>query len=103
MQTATELERNPSVSCLHSLVLVLFLIIYRLQDSGLGFFANAQNTVITGGTFVSHSRRLHKPSVIMHVVGQQCLHCQYWQWADKDPCNPQTKLQFTVYWTERCA
>ena len=67
MQAATELERNPYVSCLHLLFLA-FVDDLQTQDSGLGLFANAQNVLITGGTFVSHFYRWHKPSIIIHVV-----------------------------------
>jgi hypothetical protein len=67
MQTDTELERNPSVSCLHHLFLA-FVDDLQTQDSGLGLFPNAQNILINGGTFVSHSCRLHKSSIIIHVV-----------------------------------
>ena len=51
MQAVTELEQNPSVSCLNSLPLA-FTDNHHIQDSGLGLFAYAQNTLITGGTFV---------------------------------------------------
>ena len=71
VQAATELERNPSVSCLHHLFsLAAFVDDLQSQDSGLGLFANAQNILITGGTFVSHSssHMLHKSYIIIHVV-----------------------------------
>ena len=51
-----------SVSLFH---LSSAFVVYDLQtrDSGLGLFAKAQNILIHGGTFVSHSRRLLIPSV----------------------------------------
>ena len=67
MQAATQLERNPSVSCLHHLSSA-FVDNLQTQHSGLGFFANAQNILITGGTFVSHSCWLRKSSVNVNVV-----------------------------------
>ena len=60
IQGTTELERNPSVSCLRHLFSTLDADDLQTQVSGSGFFANAQNILITGSTFVSHSRRLHK-------------------------------------------
>ena len=51
MQVSTESERNLSVSCLYSLPSA-FVHNYQIQDSGSGFFVNAGNTLITGGTFV---------------------------------------------------
>ena len=71
---ATELERNPSVSCLHHLFspnfsdFVVDDLLQTSQDSGPGLFTNAQNILITGGTFVSHSRRLHKYNLIIYVI-----------------------------------
>ena len=53
MQGATELERNSSVSCIQFVLSVCCLRL-QTQDSGLGFFANAQNILINGGTFVSN-------------------------------------------------
>ena len=53
MQGATELERNSSVSCIQ-IVLSVCCLRLQTQDSGLGFFANAQNILINGGTFVSN-------------------------------------------------
>ena len=67
MQSATELERNPSVSCLHLLSSV-FVDDLWTQDSDLGFFAHAQNILVNGGTFVRRSRRLHKSSIILFTV-----------------------------------
>ena len=54
MLPATELEQNSSVRCLHNL---FSAFVYDLQtrDSGLGLFGNAQNILINGGNFVSHS------------------------------------------------
>ena len=62
MQGATELEQNPSVSCLDHFFSA-FVDHLQTQDSGSGFFSNAQNVTINGGTFVSHSRRSHKFSM----------------------------------------
>jgi hypothetical protein len=78
MQAPTELEQNPSVSCLHHLFSA-FVDDLQTQDSGLGLFANAQNLLIYGGTFVSRSRRLQKSSIFIHVdiLDWQCSHCQY--------------------------
>ena len=42
IQAASELERNPSVSCLHYLFSALVDDL-QTQDSGLGLFPNAQN------------------------------------------------------------
>ena len=65
----TELERNPSVSCLRHLFSdFVDDLLQTSQDSGSGLFANAQNILITGSTLVSHSRRLHKFNLIIHVV-----------------------------------
>ena len=50
-QTSTESEQNFSVSCLNRMLLA-FTDDCSIQDSGSGFFANAQNILITGGTFV---------------------------------------------------
>ena len=55
MQAATELEQNSSVSLLHHFFSA-FVDDLQTQVSGPGFFANAQNVVINGGTFVSYSR-----------------------------------------------
>jgi hypothetical protein len=66
-QASTELERNPTVSCLHHPVSA-FVDDLQTQDSGSGFFTNAQNILITGGTVVSRSRRLRKYGIIIHVV-----------------------------------
>ena len=67
MQASTELERNPTVSCLQNSFLA-FVDDLQTLVSGSGFFTNAQNILITGGTFVSLSRRLHNPGIIIHVV-----------------------------------
>jgi hypothetical protein len=53
---STEWEQNPSVNCLH-IVFSAFADDQQAQQPVLGLFPNAQNTVITGGTFVSLSRR----------------------------------------------
>ena len=58
IQVSTELEQNPSVSCLHHLSLA-FADDSQVQNSGSGFFANSRNILITGGTFVS-PHRLYK-------------------------------------------
>ena len=50
-QVSTESEQNISVSCLIHMLLA-FADDCQIQDSGSGFFANAQNILITGGTFV---------------------------------------------------
>ena len=52
MQVSTESDRSISVSCLYSLPSA-FANNCQIQDSGSGFFVNARNTLITGGTFVS--------------------------------------------------
>ena len=67
MQAASESERNPSVSCLYHLVLA-FVYDLQTRDSGFGLFANARNILINGGTFVSHSRRLHKSNIFILVL-----------------------------------
>ena len=67
IQASMGLERNLSVSCLQHLFLA-FVDDLQTQDSGLGLFPNAQNILITGGTFVSHSRRLNKSSIIIPVI-----------------------------------
>ena len=51
------LERNISVSCSHYMLSVL-ADDQQNQHSGSGFFANAQNVLVTGGTFVSIFPRL---------------------------------------------
>jgi hypothetical protein len=56
---STELERNPSVNCLHS-VFSAFADDQQAQQPVSGLFPNAQNILITGSTFVSLSRRLCK-------------------------------------------
>ena len=72
---ATKLERNPSVSCLHHLFSA-FVDDLQTKVSGSGIFANAQNMIINGGTFVSHSRRLHKSCINMLLSLDKW---QYWQ------------------------
>ena len=65
MQAAMELERNPSVCCLHHFF-AAFINNLQSQNSGLGHFANAQNILINGGTFVSRSHRLHNFIIMTH-------------------------------------
>lgn len=43
------------MSCLHHLFSD-FVDVLQTQDSGSGLLTNAQNVLITGGTFVSRSR-----------------------------------------------
>ena len=50
-QVSTELEQNLTVSCLNHMLLA-FTDDFQIQDSGSGFFTNAQNIHINGGTFV---------------------------------------------------
>ena len=50
-QVSRESEQNLPVSCLNGLLLT-FADNCQNQDSGLGLFANPQNLLITGGTFV---------------------------------------------------
>ena len=49
-QVSTESEQNLSVSCLNHMLLA-FTDDRQIQDSGSGFFANAQNILIADGTF----------------------------------------------------
>ena len=49
IQVSTESEKNLLVSCLH--LFLAFVDDCHTQDSSLGLFSNAQNTLITGGTF----------------------------------------------------
>ena len=103
MQISRESEQNLSVSCLNRLPLA-FADNCRIQGSGSGFFANARNTLITGGTFVSLSRGLYKQFIIVHIfLPEQCQYSslQHWGKACEDPSTSKTKLQFTVCWTER--
>ena len=59
MQVSTESEQNLSVSCSNYSPLA-FADNCQVQDSGSSLFANVQNIVITGGTFVvSLSCRLY--------------------------------------------
>ena len=51
MQVPTESEQNLSVSCLSRLPLA-FADNHQNQDSGSNLLANAQNVLITGGTFI---------------------------------------------------
>ena len=45
-----------------------------IQDSGSGFFPNAQNVFITGGTFVvSHSCRLYIYKIIVHFLSTRTI------------------------------
>ena len=59
IQGATELEPNPSVSCLRRLFSVFVDDDLQTQVSGPGFFANAQNILITGGAFVSRFSQIN--------------------------------------------
>ena len=62
-----------SVSCLNCLPLA-FADNRQIRDSGSGFFANAQNVLITGGTFVvSLSYGLHKPLKIVHILSARTI------------------------------
>ena len=63
LDAATELEKNPSVSCLHHFFSA-FVDDMRTQDFSTGIFPNARHIVIMGGTFVSHSLKLHNFSII---------------------------------------
>jgi hypothetical protein len=56
VQPSTEPERNLVSHSPH--VLSPYIDDQQNQHSGLGFFANARDIVITGGIFVSLSRRL---------------------------------------------
>ena len=58
-----ESEQNLSVSSLNRLRLA-FADNRQIQNSGLGVFANAQNVLITGGTFVSLSCGLYTQLII---------------------------------------
>ena len=69
MQVFTESEQKPSVSCLHRLPSA-FVNNCQIKDSGSGFFMNATNTLITGGTFVSLSCGLYKQLLIVHLICQ---------------------------------
>ena len=69
MQASKELERIPSVSYSHwHHLFSAFVNDLQTQDFGIGLFPNARNVIINGGTFVSHSHRLHISSIIMHIV-----------------------------------
>ena len=72
---ATELERNPSVSCLRRLFSdFVDDLLQTSQDSGSGLFANAQNIFITGSTFVvSLSCRLYKQLMIVHILSTRTI------------------------------
>ena len=72
MQVAMESEQNISVSCSNGLLLA-FADNSQIQDSDSGLFAYAQNTIITGGTFVvCLSCRLYKQLLIVHILSEQC-------------------------------
>ena len=51
MQVSTESEQDLSVSCLNHLPLA-FADNCQIRESGLGLFANSQNVLITGGTYI---------------------------------------------------
>jgi hypothetical protein len=77
MQVSTKSEQNPSVSCLNYFP-VTFADNCQIQDSGSGFFANAQNITITGGNFVvSLSCGLYKQLIIIHILSEQYSIHQY--------------------------
>ena len=70
MQVSRESEQNSSVSCLNHLPLA-FADNCQIQDSGSALFANNQNVLITGGTFVavvSLSCRLYSQLKIVHIL-----------------------------------
>ena len=74
MQEPRESEQDTSVSCLNCLPLA-FADNHQIRDSGSGFFANAQNILITGGTFVvvSLSYGLYKPLKIVHILSSRTI------------------------------
>ena len=82
-----ELEQYLSVSCLNHLP-VAFVDNSQIQDSGSGLFANAQNVLITGGTFivVCLSCLLYKQLIIVHIL----LPEQYSTCQKEDPCTSKT-------------
>ena len=73
MQVPRESEQDLFVSCLNCLPLA-FADNHQIRDSGLGFFANAQNVLITGGTFVVRlSYGLSKPLKIVHILSTRTI------------------------------
>ena len=72
MQVSTELEQNPSVSCLDHLPLA-FPDYHQIQVSGSGLFPNAQNILITGGIIVSLSCGLYRQLVIVHILSSRTI------------------------------
>ena len=68
MQVSGESEQDLSVSCLNCLPLA-FADNCQIQDSGSSLFANAQNVLIPGGTFivVSLSCGLYEQLIIVHI------------------------------------
>ena len=75
MQVSMESEQNPSVSCLSYLPLIFAdNLLIQVQNSGLGLFAYAQNTLITGGTFVvSLSWGLYKQLIIVYILSARTM------------------------------
>ena len=74
IQVSMESEQNLSVSCLNLLLLV-FADNLQNQESGAGLFGNAQNVLITGGTFVvvSISCELYKQLIIVHILSTRTI------------------------------
>ena len=71
MRVSTESEQTFSVSYLNCLP---FVFADRFQDSGSGLLANAQNILITGGTFVvGLFRRLYKQSMTVHILSARTI------------------------------
>ena len=71
MQVSTESEQTFSVSYLNYLPLVFT---DRFQDSGSGLFANAQNILITGGTFiVGLFCSLYKQLMTVHILSARTI------------------------------
>ena len=77
MQVSGESEQSLSVSCLNPLAWLLLTIAWLIQDSGLAssaLFANIQNLLITGGTFVvSLSCGLHKQLMIVNILSARTM------------------------------
>ena len=70
----SESEQNLTVSCLNCLPLA-FTDNHQIQDSGSALFANAQNILITGGTFiVSLSCGLYKQLIIAHILSARIFY-----------------------------
>ena len=73
MQVPRESEQDLSVSYLNCLPLA-FADNFQIRDSGSGFFANAQNVLVTGGTFVvSLSYGLYKLLEIVHILSARTI------------------------------